>query len=71
MTIQTIQQSANDPTRPKMSIDKSFVRIGFRWVKLSGLTALLVLLFRSEKTVGASVGVNEGLKFGFVGSDVG
>ena len=40
-------------------------------MKLSGLTALLVLLFRSVKIVGASVGVNEGLKLGFVGSDVG
>ena len=70
MTIQTIQQSANDPTRPKMSIDKFFVRIGFRWVRFSGLTALFVV-FRSEKRVGASVGVNESLKLGFLGSDVG
>ena len=71
-----MQQSAKDPTSPKISIDKSFVKIGFFRTKITGSTTAAVAFVGSEPKEGAKVkskrlGEEEGLKLGPVGADVG
>ena len=71
-----MQQSANEPTNPKISIDKFFVSIGFFFDnKFCGATAAAVVFVTSGRKDGELVKTERfgenGLKFGVEGTDVG
>ena len=70
-----MQQSANEPTNPKIRIDKFFVSIGFFDSRLCGATAAAVVFLLSGRKDGEVVRIKRfgenGLKLGVDGTDVG